>query len=300
MFEKILLPLDGSQTAEIAIPYALEMAGRLNANLSILHVEGPQHVQFHHMHEVYISGMVESIEKEIKRRWRGSTVKVKGEILAGDDPAHIVYDYVIDNDIGLVVMATHGGSGFKSWILGSVTNKLVRALWSPTLVIRAGGSETIKQKGKLFDRILLPLGTSEGSRTAIPFAEELAVKLKLKVSLYRMARSNYSYAGMEGMVYPVGINFTRIDRNEEQRSWSYLNSIAKKMREKDIPVTYSAELGNDPAYGIIEAATKVKADMILMSTHGNSKLAKWVFGSITEKVLNQTNLPLLLVRKPEE
>ncbi len=296
MFEKILLPLDGSETAEIAIPYTEELAGRLGSDVALLHASGPEHQQFRHMHQMYINSMADLIQRRIRRRWSRSKVTVKGEILTGQ-PDDIIYSYVKESDIGLVVMATHGSSGFKAWILGSVTDKVIREAFVPTLVIRAKCAERVKGRKKLINRILMPLGGSEGSRITIPYTEELAVRLKARVSLFRMARSSYSYAGMEGMVYPVGINFTRIDRAEERHAWAYLANVAKGMREKGIPVTYNAVLGTDPAQGILEASKKVKADLLVMSTSGTSPLARWVFGSITERVLRAGELPLLLVRQ---
>jgi len=286
MFERILLLLDGSELSERSVPYAEELAGRLGSEVTLFHTCRAEEQQFHHMHQIYIDNMTHLVQREINKRWSRSGVRVQGEALIGE-PVKAVCDYVKDKDIGLVVMVTHDGLGFS----------VIRAVSVPILLIRAKAVPQVKGRKRLINRILLPLDGSEAGKIALPFAEELAVKLKARVTLFRMTRSSYAYAGMEGMAPSVGVDFSRIDRTEERRIRAYLANVAEELRTKDIPVTHNTVLGTDPAYEIIELGKKVKADLVVMSTHGRSSLARWVLGSVAERVLHEGDLPLLLVRQ---
>ncbi|MBI2830146.1 MAG: universal stress protein [Chloroflexi bacterium] len=295
MFEKILVPLDGSELAEIAIPYAEEIGGRLGSEITLLHVCRPEHEAFQHMHKIYLANIVDSVERYIRRHWPKSGTTVKGEALPGE-PDQVIGGHIKENNIGLLVMASHGASGLRTLVIGSVADKVVRSVWVPTLIIRAKAAPQ-EGKAKLINRILLPLDGSDASKMALAYAEELAIKVKASIHLFRMARSSYAYAGLEGVGGTVTLDLTRIDRAEEKRVRDYLAGIAEEIRARDIPVTYSTMLGTDPAYELIELSDKVDADLIVMSTRGRSPLARWIIGSTAEKLLREGKLPLLLVRQ---
>jgi nucleotide-binding universal stress UspA family protein len=297
MFEKILVPLDGSELSEIALPYAEELAGRLDSAVTLLHVCKPVHEGYQHMHRIYLGNRMTEFEHYVKRHFPKSTASVKGENKSGPQPEVVIGDYVQANNIGMIVMATHGASGLKTIVLGSVADKVVRSVPVPTLLIRTKPPEEAENRRKLVNRILVPLDGSEASKEAIPYAEDLARKLKASIHLFRMTRSSYSYAGLEGMAGTVSVDLTRIDRAEEKRIHEYLGEVADELRKKDIPVTYSTVLSVDPGFEIIELCGKVDADLVVMSTRGRSPLARWMIGSTAEKVLREGQTPLLLIRQ---
>ena len=70
MFERILLPLDGSEVAEIALPYGRELARKLDSELILFHVCGPEHHQQEHMHKVYLNSLAETLRRNLKRSQR--------------------------------------------------------------------------------------------------------------------------------------------------------------------------------------------------------------------------------------
>ncbi len=291
MFEKILLPLDGSELAEIVLPYGEEMAKRLGSELILFHVCRPEHQQQHHMYQMYLEGMADVVRRQIRKgRAKGGEVRVKSEALAGE-PVETISAYVEKNNIGLMIMAASGASGFKLWQVGSVADKAFRTVNIPTMLIRARA----EGRKRLINRILVPLDGSGASKLALPFAEELAVKLKARVTLFQMAQRAIPYGTMEGGA--VGIDFARLDAAEERRVRANLISVEKELREKDIPVTHCSVSGTDPANEIIEAGKKVSADLVVMSTRGRSPIGRWVLGSTADKVLRQGNLPLMLVRR---
>jgi len=141
MYEKILVPLDGSELAEIALPYAEEMAVRLGSEITLLSVSETAEAPEYHKHQVYLDGVADSTKRGAKRylEMPEGVIKVEQQIAVGQ-PAEEIMDYAEKQGIGLIIMATHGRSGIGRWTLGSVAEKVVRAGTTPVLLVRALGA----------------------------------------------------------------------------------------------------------------------------------------------------------------
>ena len=165
MYEKILVPLDGSELAELALPYAEELAGRLGSEVNLLAVSRSAETESYHEHLIYIERMVEptkrGAERYRKKPYEGA-IKVESVVLVGH-PAEEIVDYADKADIDLIVMATHGRSGIRRWALGSVADKVVRATKRPVALIRAKDARSdVREKGILNKALILLDGSKEG------------------------------------------------------------------------------------------------------------------------------------------
>jgi len=114
MYDKILVPLDGSDLAENALPYAEELAGTLGCEITLIHVS----------------------ESRYRKNKRSKKIEVSSVHLTGHVAEQIV-DYAAKENNSLIVMTTHGRSGIRRWILGNVAAKVVRATDRPIALIRA-------------------------------------------------------------------------------------------------------------------------------------------------------------------
>jgi len=141
MYEKILVPLDGSELAEIALPYAEEMAVRLGSEITLFSVSETAEAPEYHKHQVYLDGVADSTKRGAKRylEMPKGVIKVEQAIAVGQ-PAEEIVDYAEKQGISLIIMATHGRSGIGRWTLGSVAEKVVRAGTTPVLLVRALGA----------------------------------------------------------------------------------------------------------------------------------------------------------------
>ena len=297
MYKKILVPLDGSELAEVALPYAEEMAGRLGVGVTLIYVTESAEDQSHHMLQYYIHGMADATrhgaESHLKRP-EGKEIKAESAILVGH-PAEEIVNYADKEDIDLIVMATHGRSGIKRWGLGSIADKVVRAAKQPTLLIRADGSHPdVREKG-ILKEVVVPLDGSKESEAVIPYIEELASKLQAKVVLLQvLALSYHVYAGGEVVV-------TRFPYTEKEmeplkaKAKDYLEKMGSLLKAKGVITRAEVRIG-DAAEEIIQLADEINADVVAMSTHGRSGLSRWAFGSVAGKVLYGGNTPILLVR----
>ncbi len=299
MYEKILVPLDGSELAEVALPYAEELAGKLGSEVTLLHVCESSEEQYHHMHQLYLQKMVGVTKRGAKKylaKPDAKTITVKSAVLPGH-PAEQIVDFAEKQRIDLIVIATHGWSGIRRWVLGSVADKVVRATKQPVALIRAKGAHHHTFAEATLNKTLLPLDGSKESEAVIPYAEELASGLEGEVVLLHVVPPpSPVYAVVPGETAQIPYTQAQVELLKVDAG-SYLEKVTNSLKDKHIKVRSEVRVGNT-AHEIIKLADEVHADLVAMSTHGWSGISRWALGSTADKVLNGGNTPLLLVRSP--
>lgn len=150
----------------------------------------------------------------------------------------------------------------------------------------------------MYEKILVPLDGSEVGEAAISDIEDLALKMiretPVELTLLRViSPSTYDFAPED---WGIEIPYTEKEMEQiKKKVQQYLDEIAKNMKSKGIKVKTMVTTGN-AAEEILKAAQKTKANLIAMSTHGRSGLGRWALGSVTDKVLHHSDIPVLTVR----
>jgi nucleotide-binding universal stress UspA family protein len=193
----------------------------------------------------------------------------------------------------LVAMATHGRSGINRWLLGSVTEKVLRSTTSPLLLVRA--AEEAKTEGQeIFKSIVVPLDGSELAESVLPTVAALANESKLEVILLRAYSMPYNaYASGEGY---YAINYEEIITAMRDETVAYLEN--KTAALKTLGVARISYLARDGAAAdeIISVGRNTSGNLIAMCTHGRSGLTRWALGSVTETVVRHSGDPVLVLR----
>lgn len=303
MYEKILVPLDGSQLAEVALPYAEELAGKLGSEITLLHVNVFPAYPDPHMSQLYLERVVETTKKGAQK-WAkkpaGRATVVKSVMLTGN-PAEQIVEYADKEGIGLIVIATHGQSGIKRWAMGSVADRVVRAATKPVALIRAKGARADVRETGVLNKALVPLDGSKEGEAVIPYIEELASRLNVKVILLQVLATGYQTPNVQGY-YDYVVFSERQMESSKTYIRDYLNKVGAPLKQKGITVDIEVRTTIDiksvnAAEEIINFADKTQVDMVAMSTHGRSGVGRWVLGSVADRVLHEGNTPLLLVRE---
>lgn len=299
MYQKVLVSLDGSELAELVLPYAAQLSGRVGSEVTLMFVTESAKYQNQHMYRVYLQKMAEVIQEKAQRYVAepGEKVIEVRSVVAVGEPAEEIVDYADKNGIGLIVMATRGRSGIRRWALGSVADKVVRAAKQPVVLIRAKGAVPETLPGKdAFNKLLVALDGSKEGEAALPYVEELAIRLKAEIVLLQVVAQAYH-------VYTFGDGSTQIPYTEEEmkpleaNAASYLEKAGALLRDKGITTTSQVRVGS-AADEIIKVADELRVDMVAMSTHGRSGVGRWAFGSVADRVLREGNTPVLVVRAP--
>jgi len=319
MFQHILVPLDGSSCAEQVLPVAARLARASGATIMLLTVVDSAHEAVsYRMAGPYMPP--DTIERDLTAAQSYLDQVSQRSLLIGaslekhvdlGNPAAMILsraEALTEQPIDLIVMSSHGYTGIKRWFLGSVAEKIARHAPVPVLILREGEPlrTHVRFDGMSAIRALIPVDTSARSLDAIPPAAHIVAALSSQehghLQLTQIA------------VVPEHVDKTERDRLIREVRQN-LDAVGQSIREglvadvgPDLHLTLSWALSmeRDIAEGIVRLAEKgeqfaevgdaERCDLIAMTTHGATGLGKWAVGSITERVLHATRLPLLIVR----
>ena len=291
MYTRMLVPLDGSETAEKVLPYARTLAGSLKIPVELLGViEISRYVSAEKTR--YLDTLIDAAIRRnqeylqrIAKTFAGSSVEYTVE---GGAPEEVIITRAADKGT-LITMATHGRSGVKRWLLGSITEKILRGSNNHLLVVRANEEAKTEKKATL-DSVMVPLDGSEQAETALPIVMELAKAMDLKVILLQAYGANIPYS--EDYVAELD----ELEAESEKEAISYLDSKVRQLKSEGLVDVFPLASQGEAAETIIELARGAPNSLIAMCTHGRSGVNSWVLGSITEKVVRHSGNPVLVVR----
>ena len=153
----------------------------------------------------------------------------------------------------------------------------------------------------MFSRVLVPLDGSKVGEAALPVIGQLVDKLapgtKVDVILIGVITLLRHWVVVGEASAPVSYTEEEL-KIIKDRVMDYLNRTGEDLKKKGLAVRTIVSTGN-AADEILKAAEETKADLVAMSTHGRSGLRRLAFGSITDKVLHRSHVPVLMVRAPE-
>jgi len=286
MWKKILVPLDGSDLAELALPYAEELANTFKSEVILLHVSEPAESHYRHMHELYV--------QKVADRMKGRIKKVSPVVITGK-PADEIISYAEKNDVGLIIITSHGHSGIMSWATGSIASKLLQATTVPMLLVRVVKARREVQRPGLLNRILLPLDGSEAGEAAVEYVGELMSRLESEVTLFGVVASGQhirSVGGLDYIHYPP----EQLEMFKKEAE-GYLDGVYRKFKRRKGTVKVTIKVGaDDIGQEIIKFAEEKGVNLIAISSHGHSGIEKWVFGSIANKVVQGSKAPVLVIK----
>jgi nucleotide-binding universal stress UspA family protein len=292
MYRRILVPLDGSDAAEIVLPYAEEFSAKLNSEIILVSVSESTAAVTEQPYQSYLRRVAERLRGHLSERLSEGEARVVSEVLEGK-PADRILHYASEAHADFLIMASHP-SGEGPWPLGNVVAKVLRATGIPVLLIKSPAKPEALERKMLLRRVLLPLDGSKLGESAVPHVEILAQSLSAElVLLYVVDPLIVQPLYGPLMSYPLPVSQGEKARKSEAND--YLNSVVKALKEKGLNASGEVVLGS-PADQIIEYAERSDIDLIAMATHGRSGIGRWVFGSVTDKVLHAGNFAVLVVR----
>lgn len=297
MYTNILVSLDGSTIAEGVLPYAGALATALGIPVHLLQVMDPETLipsvaaQQGRSHNILTA--VREHNGDYLRETAASfpnPAAVSSSVRVGK-PAEVIIEVAAKQRDTLIAMATHGRSGIRRWLLGSVAEKVLHGADNDVLLIRAIGQIERKRAAQL-KRLVVPLDGSELAEKALPCGVELAKKMNLELILLRVYL-------MPGVAYPTGSyapDWKLLDQEMRQRATEYLEAKSKQLRNEGLERVSLRVLEGSAAERIIEIARENPESLIAMSTHGASGIGRWVLGSVTERVIRYANTAVLVIR----
>jgi nucleotide-binding universal stress UspA family protein len=284
MFDKILVPLDGSPLSERALPPALALGRQPDTEVILARVptgedapimaDGHRPDQARRDTQAYLDAL------RLSHLPPGLNLRTR---LMNGDAASAIVDTASAEGVDLIVMSTHGYSGVTRWLLGSVTEKVLRTAPCPVLAIRTP---------RPLRHIAITLDGSEWSERALAPGLELAQRLHAEVTLLR----SVPHAKIDGTLDETEHGLSRrLQQDLIDDAAAYLAARSASCARAGLVVKTEVRVG-PAADNICEFVEAYGTDLIVMATHGHTGLQRWVYGSVAEKVLRSVNTSLLVFR----
>jgi nucleotide-binding universal stress UspA family protein len=302
MFNTLLVPLDGSDFSERSLPLARRLAREGSSTIHLVQVHAPavpgpmlSTTQFEYQ-GLDLDAYAERHREEmgahltpIAAALEADGVTVRPAVLEGRVVEELA-DHAAAVEADLIVMTTHGRSGASRLWLGSVADGLVRHTHIPILMLRTGESSEGTATPDAVAHILVPLDGSDLAERILDPAVALARATGAGITLAHVVSSNAALGTRLVPVLPDDI--VRI-RDQAQ---AYLAEIAARLTADGLKVETQVVEGDSPAATITKVADEVGADIIALATHGYGGVRRAVLGSVADKVLRSSPLPLLVLR----
>ena len=304
MLRTILVPLDGSPTAEDAVPMASRLARRRGASVELVLVrEAPtepltvlsRSAEVKRMDEDDQRLAEEYLESVAARMREKTGAEVRGVALEGEVIGSL-RERVESTGAELVAMCTHGRGGWSRFWLGSVAQELVRRVQVPLLLTRPHGPEEGQASPPPMDAPLRVLVTLDGSQYAEQ-ALDAAIRVFGEESRYRLLR----------VVVPPVVHGYRVpkahpDYVEQEkltaRATEYLSGQVEKLRERGLEVDSDVIARQHVAEGISDYAREEGMHTVAIATNARQGMPRLVLGSVADKVLRSSSVPVLVTRSP--
>jgi nucleotide-binding universal stress UspA family protein len=297
---RILVPLDGSDRAEHAVPLAVSVSMRSGLPVRLLHVHFPIPAQWSSRVEGesirWDFESPEAADAYVKAAHARIAEALRTRVSAGVRTGEVADELVseIGEDVGLVVMTTHGRTGLGSRLLGGITHKVVHDVRIPVLLVGPAVPGWSRAADVRVENIMVALDTSRASDAILDTVRVVAGWYGARIHLVG--------------VIPVGVGFgypsvphgaVLESGADEEYLRQHLATRVAELEEAGLPATSRVMRDDDVAGTLLQAAVAAKADLIAMSTHARGPALRVLLGSVSAGVLEQATVPVLMLRPQE-
>jgi nucleotide-binding universal stress UspA family protein len=296
---QILCPIDFSEFSQHALHHAVALAKWYRASLMLLHVQPilavpagppemlPTMVLTRDQQQQLLVAMRKLVAEEV-----GETVLTHVEVLEGN-PAREIVDRAKEMSSDLIVMGTHGSSGFEHMLLGSVTERVLRKAFCPVLTVPRQAPDAAPLP-PLFKRIVCAVDFSDYSMRALKYATSLAQEADGCLTVMHVFELEGSMpANWRQTLTPASIRNELIALEQERRD----------KLERAVPPsvnTYckveTVMTAGTPYKEVLRIAEEKAAELLVIGVHGRSAADLVFFGSTTNHIVRQAKCPVLTVR----
>lgn len=297
MYRRLLVPLDGSRLAEAVLPIAARLGKACHASVLLLHVlergapaavHGERHLQALDEAEAYLAEVAAGL------RAQGVTVETHAhEVPEGHVPRSIAA-HAGEEGADLILITTHGSGGLQQLLFGSVAQQVLGQTTVPVLLTRP--SAEIAPPAFEPKRILVPLDRTQFAERALGPAVDIARLLGASVHLVTVVPTVGTTTGelqAVAQVLPTSLR-AALDLQEEE-SAEYLEGVAAHLRAQGVPVTTEVRRG-ETAASLAQEAGEPDVGLVVLATHGRAGMRAAFAGSIADRLLDHTHIPILLLR----
>jgi nucleotide-binding universal stress UspA family protein len=307
MFRQIVVPLDGSEQAERALAVAARIARRANGTVTLVQVVGAEAARGSDAVPVHTGNRLLATQYLERMRQRPELAGVPTSVVVRDgDPTEQLGIAARRHGADLIVLSHRRHGPAAAFFAGSIADQLMRRSPVPVLALHAGAVTEFRDGQVGATRwpvqALVPLDGSPLAETAIPCALELLRALEdgHGVKLHLMYVLDPKQAYRSGIAETEAMHEARL----------YLESVTARIAAdpvwRSIALTAKVEPDANVVLGIervAEQGANLRGDtfdFVAMATHGREGMARWLAGSITEGLVHDIHVPVLIVHSQHE
>lgn len=288
-FTHILCPVDFSDTSQHALDHAAAVAHRDQARLTVLYV-------FANLPSMDVPPLVlspadgERIRADLQRMCANFPKTVPVDLVVRE--AERVYRTILEEQNGLgadlLVLGTHGRSGFQHLVLGSVTEKVIRTVKCPTLVVPPRAPDLPPDAPPPLTRLLCPIDFSASSMNAFAQARTMAQETGARLTAFAVVDIADELRD-SAMLANIDVeSLARTTETETRRRLAALVGHGAQTIEAVVDC-------GSAAAKVLERAARDGTDLIVMGVHGRGALDLRLFGSTTHQVIRRATCPVLVI-----
>lgn len=274
---KILVPVDFSETGMLALEHASFMARLAKADLLLLHVlpvteyhfEIPEPVMRIENHDE-VNRVVEQKLSELVENVRVNYGCVAKSISARGKVAHEIMELAKEEKVDLIVMGTHGASGFEEFFVGSNAHKVVTVSPCPVITVQTHA----KKLG--FSNIILPIDRTVHSREKVEIATNVASLFAAKIHIVGLLESDEDHGNEKLQIV--------------------LDQVQHAIEKTGLPFSRTVVKGHNLAIEALKYGTQVNADLVIIMTEQESELNGIFMGARAKQIVNHSKIPVLSIK----
>lgn len=288
MYERILVPTDGSTVAAAAADAGVELARRFGAEIHAVNVvgtgDGPLGGGDERGDELVSLGR-EAVAA-VEERAADAGIETTTAVVEDADPIHrVLLEYADDHGVDAIVMGTYGRSGLDRFVVGSVAERTLRE--SPVPVVTVHGQTVV---GPEFDAVLAPTDGSDAALAAVGHAAEFARATGATLHVVHVIDSTAAQAGTGAAAVLDAL---------EAAGEAALDDAVDRAEAAGVDDVETSLLQGSPHRAILDYAGERGADAVVMGTHGRTGVRRHLLGSVTERVVRHAEVPVVATSAPE-
>ena len=285
MYDSILLPVDGSEHASRIVVHAAELAQRIGASIDLLFVADTTRDSV-----TVVSGTVidaleregEEVVSEVAKTLGSLGVEHQTDVVQGN-PAPAIVDYAEDAGYDLIVLPTHGRTGISRYLLGSVTEKVVRLSDIPVLTAKMQSESRLNFP---YEEILLPIDGSPAATAAADHGLALAATLDASVTVLSVVDDTSLGPDLRSVLSEAEL---------ARPAREAVEAVAATAENYDLAAVDTHVEQGSPAEVISERIETDAVDAVVIGSSGRRGVDRILLGSVAEKTVRSATVPVITV-----
>ena len=296
MIERVLVPLDGSREAEMALGHGVAIATGLEAPVFLLRVVESQGA----LTDPTVSGVDWRLLKleaaaylqEISGRLKGEGVEAATEVVEGK-VADEILRFVLKRGLDLVVLAAHGQGGAIDFPFGGTVFKILSSAAASILIVRPPIKNLDSPAEIAYRRILVPVDGSPSSEWAVCLAAGIARKVGAELLVLHVIPEIELLCPRIPCSTEETRLLERLEALRRERADRYFQEMESELCQGDLVGRFRVVRAPQVAEGVQQVAREEGADLIALSAHGASEAA-FPYGRVAQRLLARSQIPVLV------